>query len=69
MRYFLIAICLASLCGCGVDASKINAGKMKQTQQKQASRGSAAVQEQTGVDLGTATPAPKKGLRLTTSQP
>ncbi len=69
MKYVLLALVVISSCGCGVDASKINAGKMKQTQQKQATGSSAAVQEQTGVDLGTAPAAPKKGLRLSTSQP
>lgn len=69
MKYLFLALVLMSSCGCSVDTSKINAGKMKKQQQTQAAGSSAAVQEQTGVDLGTATPAPKKGLRLTTSQP
>lgn len=61
MTKHFLAIATAALLvgGC---TGPVDAGKLKSQQQKRAKAGNSNVQEQTGVDLGTASPAPKGAL-------
>ena len=58
-QFIVIATAALVLGGC---SGPVDAGKLKAQQQKRAKVGASSVQEQTGVDLGTAAPAPKGGL-------
>ena len=63
-RWLTLACCVLLLSGCKVDAQKIKVqGKGRNAAQRQ------SIQDNTGVDLGTATPARGRGgkLRLTSA--
>jgi hypothetical protein len=65
-RLVLVFLALGCLVGCS-GGRAINVPGLKAGQQQRNKANSNAVQDQTGIDLGTATPAPgKKKLRLTT---
>lgn len=67
MKVFWVSILALALFGCGVNPGKINAGQIKQKQQKQLNAEGNSVKDATGVDLGTAAPAPRKKFRLPTA--
>ena len=64
MKLWCLVILALGLVGCG----GVNVPGLKQGQQQRNKSNSSSVKDQTGVDLGTATPVPgKKKLRLTTA--
>ena len=66
MKLLWVSVLLISLAGC---ANVVDANKIKSNQKQRMSNSSNNVKEQTGLDLGTATPAPKKKLRGLLSAP